>query len=65
MNIDGDRLLTFQESQKRLECGSTTLYTLLQSGSLRGRKIHNRWRVAEGDITRFLKQQTDNRRRII
>lgn len=65
MNINGDTLLSFRETKTFLCCGSTKLYELLQDGILRGRKINRRWRIAESDLQRYLKQQTDNRRRII
>lgn len=65
MNIGGDILLSFRETREFLSCGSTKLYELLQDGTLRGRKINGRWRIAESDLQRYLKQQTDNHRRII
>lgn len=58
-------LLNFKQARAQLDCGSTKLYTLLQNGSLRGRKIHNRWYVAVKDIDVWLHRHPDNRRRII
>ena len=65
MQLDGSPLLSFKQTRAQLDCGATKLYSLLQGGALRGKKIHSRWYVSEVDIKRYLRRHPDNRRRVI
>ena len=45
-----DTLLTFKEAQDYLRTSRSTLYRLMESGQLTGRKVGVRWRFYRQDL---------------
>ena len=49
------KLFTVLQVQKRLECGRTTVYSLMESGKLRSVKIGNSRRVLGSDLDSYIR----------
>ena len=49
------KLFTVPQVQKRLECGRTTVYSLMESGKLRSVKIGNSRRVLGSDLDSYIR----------
>lgn len=51
---DPEPLLTFKEAMAYLRVGRSTLYRLMQAGTLRGHKVGRTWRFYRSDLDRAI-----------
>ena len=60
MFSDNDYLVSVEEACAALDCGKSTLYSLLRSGQLKGFRISKKWKLPAGAIQNFIVEQTKN-----
>lgn len=53
-NLKVERVLTAEEVAAHLQLNIRTIYRLLESGELKGRKIGRVWRIAESAVSEFM-----------
>lgn len=61
--FNGDVLLTFKETMGYLRVSRSTLYRLLRSGELTGRKVGCTWRFSQQDVLQCAPQSTPKQKR--
>ena len=55
-----EKLLTTQEVADHLGLTQRTIYTYIQSGSLRAVKIGREWRIKESELEAFINRGNDD-----
>ena len=58
-----DKLLTLKETAQVLRVSERTMMRYLKSGKLKASKV-GQWRIKEGDLEKFLKENSNEKRRI-
>jgi excisionase family DNA binding protein len=57
-----DKLLTLKETAKILRVSERTIMRYLKSGKLKASKL-GQWRIKESDLDKFLKENSNNKRK--
>jgi len=55
-----DKLLTLNETAKTLRVSERTIMRYLKAGKLKASKV-GQWRIKEGDLEKFLKENSNNK----
>ena len=60
MYSENEYLVSVEDACAALDCGKSTLYSLLRSGQLRGFRIAKKWKLPAASIQEFISEQTKN-----
>lgn len=54
--LDDEKILSVKSVSETLNVGKNTIYSLLETGELRGFKVKKLWRVCSSDVDTFIKE---------